>query len=56
MHDIAAKKKKKIIDGVTFFWCEKIGYRGTVNGKRISLADYCYQKKFGVQKPKGTNI
>lgn len=56
MHDIAAKKKKKIIDGVTFFWCEKIGYRGTVNGKRISLADYCYQKKFGVPKPKGANI
>ena len=55
-HDIAAKKKKKVVDGVTFFWCEKIGYRGTVNGKRISLADYCYQKKFGVPKPTGTNI
>ena len=55
-HDIAKKKKKKIVDGVTFFWCEKTGYRGTVNGKRISLADYCYQKKFGVPKPKGTNI
>lgn len=55
-HDIAAKKKKKIVDGVTFFWCEKTGYRGTVNGQRISLADYCHQKKFGFQKPKGANL
>ena len=51
--DVAEKKKKKVVDGIVFYWQYKGYYWGTVNKERITLAAYMYKKLYGTDKPKG---
>ena len=52
-HLIASTKRKKVVDGIVFYWSERGYYRGTTApGKREPLTSYMYRKIHGTEKPK----
>lgn len=57
VHLMASTKKKKVVDGIVFYWSERGYYRGTTApGRRESLSTYMYRKIFGTEKPKELTI
>lgn len=56
-HLIASTKRKKVVDGIVFYWSEHGYYRGTTApGKREPLTSYMYRKIHGTEKPKWLTI
>lgn len=57
VHFIASTKKKKVIDGIVFYWYKRGYYRGTTApGRREPLTSYMYRKMFGKEKPKWLTV
>lgn len=56
-HLIASTKRKKVVDGIVFYWSEHGYYRGTTApGKREPLTSYMYRKMYGTEKPKWLTV